>query len=69
MNFSSTATNQDERLKGVYVSEKVLNLSKKALTEAEVSLLSKGLKFVPTLNFVDKLLLSKILSDSVESLD
>ena len=54
LNFSSTATNQDERLKGVYVSENVLNLSKRALTEAEVSLLSKGLKFVPTPNFVDK---------------
>jgi len=45
------------RLEGVYVSENVLNISKRKLNEAEVSLLSKGLKFVPTPRFVDKAVL------------
>ena len=52
--FSATATEVDGRLKGVYVSKNVFNLSKRALNEAEVSLLSKGLKFVPTPRSVDR---------------
>ena len=51
---SSTASDEGDRLKGVYVSENVLNLSKRVLNQAEVSLLSRGLKFVPTPSFVDK---------------
>ena len=41
------------RIKGKFVS-KYVNLSKRKLTEAEVSLLSKGLKFVPTSNHINK---------------
>ena len=55
------AVEQEGRLKGVYVSENVLNLSKRVLNEAEISLLSKGLKFVPTPNFVDKAALKQDL--------
>ena len=42
------------RIKGKFVSKNVVNLSKRKLTKAEVSLLSKGLKFVPTSNHINK---------------
>ena len=38
------------RLKGFFVSENVVNLSNRKLSIAEVSLLSKGLKFCPAPN-------------------
>ena len=43
----------DGRLKGRFVSKNVINLSKRNLTENEISLLSKGLNFIPTCNKVD----------------
>ena len=42
------------RIKGKFVSENVVNWSKRKLTKAEISLLSKGLKFVPTSNHINK---------------
>ena len=33
---------------GLFVSDNVVNISSRILTQAEVSLLSKGLKFYPT---------------------
>ena len=42
------------RLEGVFISDNILNLSKRELNDAEISLLSKGLKFVPTPSFVDR---------------
>ena len=36
------------------VSNNVVNLSKQKLTKAEISLLSQGLKFVPTSNHISK---------------
>ena len=42
------------RIKGRFVSKNVVNLSKWKLTKAEISLLSKGLKFVPTSNHINK---------------
>ena len=42
------------RIKGKFVSKNVVNLSKRKLTKAEISLLSKGLKFVPTSNHINK---------------
>ena len=42
----------DDRFKGKFVNENVINLSGRSLSEAEISLLSKGLKFVPTPNNV-----------------
>ena len=41
------------RIKGKFVSENVVNLSKRKLTKAEISLLSKGLKFAPTSNHIN----------------
>lgn len=42
------------RFKGKFVSSNVVNLSGRELSNAEISLLSKGLKFVPTPTFVNK---------------
>ena len=41
-------------LKGKFVSSNVINLSKRELSENEISLLSKGLKFVPTPTSVNR---------------
>ena len=38
----------DGRLKGKFVSPNIINLSTRILSNAEISLLSKGLKFIPT---------------------
>ena len=43
----------DGRLKGKFVSKNVINLSEQNLNENEISLLSKGLDFIPTCNKVD----------------
>ena len=40
----------ENRLKGKFVSNNVVNLSKRNLNDTEISLLSKGLNFVPTCN-------------------
>ena len=42
------------RLEGVFVNDNILNLSKRQLNNAEISILSKGLKFVTTPRFVDQ---------------
>ena len=44
----------DNRLQGNFVSKNVVNLSRRNLTDSEISLLSKGLNFVPTSNTIDK---------------
>ena len=44
----------ENRLKGNFVSKNVVNLSKRNLNDAEISLLSKGLNFVPTCSNIDK---------------
>ena len=36
------------RIEGQFLNDKVINLSKRALSESEISVLSKGLKFVMT---------------------
>ena len=43
----------DGQLKGKFVSKNVVNLSKRNLSENEISLLSKGLNFIPACNKVD----------------
>ena len=45
---------KDGRLKGRFVSGSVVNLSRRELSEEDVSLLSKGLKFSPTPTDIDK---------------
>ena len=42
------------RLQGNFVSKNVVNLSRRNLTDSEISLLSKGLNFIPTSNTKDK---------------
>ena len=49
-NINNIETYIGERLEGKFVSSNVINLSRRNLSEAEISLLSKGLKFVPTAN-------------------
>ena len=44
----------ENRLKGIFVSKNVVNLSKWNLNDAEISLLSNGLNFVPTCNNIYK---------------
>ena len=44
----------DGRLKGRFVSRSVVNLSRRELSEEDVSLLSKGLKFSPTPTDIDR---------------
>ena len=41
------------RIKSKFVSKNFVNLSKRKLTKAEISLLFKGLKFVPTCNHIN----------------
>ena len=41
------------RIEGRFENDKVINLSKRALTESEISILSKGLKFVATPKEID----------------
>ena len=49
------------RLKGYFVSDNVFNLSHRKFSKAKVSLLSKGLKFCPTPNTIDKSILKQDL--------
>ena len=42
------------RLEGKFVSKNVINLSRRNLSAYEISLLSRGLKFVPTANKIDR---------------
>ena len=52
--INNIATYIGERLESKFVSSNVINLSRRNLSEAEISLLSKGLKFVPTANKIDR---------------
>ena len=45
---------KDNRQEGKFVSKNVINLLQRQLTKSEILLLSKGNKFVPTPNRVDK---------------
>ena len=59
---------KDNRLEGEFVSKNVINLSQRQLTKSEILLLSKGLKFVPTPNRVDKAKLKQELEVFVRKL-
>ena len=60
-NKTYSATLVNERLKGKFVSPNVVNLSRRNLTNDEISLLSKGLKFVPTPRGINKALIKEEL--------
>ena len=51
---SSTASLNKTRLEGKFFSKNVINFSKRYLFRSEIFLLSKGLKFVPSANKVDR---------------
>ena len=44
----------DRQLKGKFVRPNIINLSTRILSKAEISFLSKGLKFIPTPTSVNK---------------
>ena len=50
----NSATIRNNRYKGKRVSTNVINLSSRHLSGDEISLLSKGLKFVPTPKHINK---------------
>ena len=50
----NSATMQNNRYEGKFVSANVINLSSRHLSEDEISLLSNGLKFVPTPKHINK---------------
>ena len=52
-NNNNIATFKEERLEGIFASTNVINLSRRNLSEAEIFLLSKGLKLVSTGNKID----------------
>ena len=45
---------ESNRIKGKFVSDNVFNLSRRNITDAELSFLSKGLSFVPTPEKIDR---------------
>ena len=45
---------ESDRIKGKFVSDNVFNLSRRNITDGELSLLSKGLSFVPTPGKIDR---------------
>ena len=51
------------RLQGRFGSKNVINLSRRNLSSAEISLLSKGLKFVSTANKIDQAKLKRELEE------
>ena len=57
----------DARLKGKFVSPNVINLFTRILSKAEISLLSMGLKSIPTPTSVNKALIKEELECLVEN--
>ena len=57
----------DARLKGKIASTNVINLSTRILSKAEISLLSKGLKSIPTPASVNEALIKENLNVLVEN--
>ena len=56
---SNAATLLDGRYEGILVSPNVINVSKRHLSKGEISLLSKGLKFIPTPKHINKALIKE----------
>ena len=57
----NTAFYKELRLEGKFVSKNVFNLSRRILSPPVISLLSKGLKFVPSANKIDRAKLKREL--------
>ena len=58
--------NNEGRFVGKFLSPNVINLSGRVLSEAEISLLSKGLKLCPTPNGVNKAVLKDFCKEELE---
>ena len=58
---SNAATALYGRCEGKFVSPNVINLSKRHLSKGKISLLSKGLKFIPTPKHINKALIKEEL--------
>ena len=56
------------RLKGKFDSKNFINLSRRNISSAEISLLSEGLKFVLTANKIDQAKVKENLRNMVENL-
>ena len=61
---SNTDSLKKTRLEGKFVSKNVINLSRINLSRSEISLLSKGLKFVPSANKIDRAKLKRELEEN-----
>ena len=60
---NNNASLNKTRLEGKFVSKNVINLPKRNLSRSEISLLSKGLKFVPSANKIDRAKLKRELEE------
>ena len=60
---NNTTSLNKPRLEGKFLSKNVINLSKRNLSRSEISLLSKGLKFVPSANKIDRAKLKRELEE------
>ena len=60
MDKTNSATLVNERPKGKFASPNVVNLSRRNLTNNEISLFSKGLKFVLTPRGINKALIKEL---------
>ena len=69
LNETNSGTLVNERYKGKCVSPNAVNLSRRNLARNEISLLSKGLKFVPTPRGINKALTKEDLEAYGRKLD
>ena len=60
---SNAAFLNKTRLEGKFVSKTAINWSRRNLSQSEISLLSKGLKFVPSANKIDRAKLKRELEE------
>ena len=61
---SNAAFLNKTRLEGKFVSKTAINWSRRNLSQSEISLLSKGLKFVPSANKIDRAKLKRELEEN-----
>ena len=60
---NDTASLNKTRLEGKFVSKNVINLSKRNLSQSEISMLSRGVKFVPSANTIEQAKLKRELEE------
>ena len=60
---NNTASLNKAKLEEKFISKSNINLSKRNLSRSEISLLSKGLKFVPSANKIDRAKLKRELEE------